>query len=49
MTLLCNATDPDTGKQLGDDEIVHHIIFLLFAAHDTTALSPATTPRRGAA
>jgi cytochrome P450 len=32
---ICHAVDED-GNRLSDDEIVDHMIFLLFAAHDTT-------------
>lgn len=34
---LCDAADPETGARLDDAEVVDHLIFLLFAAHDTTA------------
>jgi cytochrome P450 len=33
---LCRAEDEETGARLDDSEIVDHMIFLLFAAHDTT-------------
>jgi cytochrome P450 len=42
LTALCNATDPETGARLDDDQIVDHMIFLLFAAHDTTASALTT-------
>ena len=34
---LCDASDEDTGARLDDEEIVDHMIFIVFAAHDTTA------------
>jgi cytochrome P450 len=34
---LCNAQDEDSDARFDDGEIVDHMIFLLFAAHDTTA------------
>lgn len=33
---LCNAQDEDSDARFDDGEIVDHMIFLLFAAHDTT-------------
>ncbi len=36
LSRMCNARDEETGDMFDDDEIVDHIIFLLFAAHDTT-------------
>jgi cytochrome P450 len=33
---LCNASDEDTQARFDDDEIIDHMMFLLFAAHDTT-------------
>lgn len=33
---LCNASDEDTRARFDDGEIVDHMMFLLFAAHDTT-------------
>jgi cytochrome P450 len=33
---LCNAQDDDTAARFDDSEIVDHMTFLLFAAHDTT-------------
>jgi cytochrome P450 len=33
---LCNAADEDTAARFDDGEIVDHMLFLLFAAHDTT-------------
>jgi cytochrome P450 len=43
LSQLCRAQD-EAGDQLTDQEIAQHIIFLLFAAHDTTssALTTAT-------
>ncbi|CAA0107999.1 Putative cytochrome P450 136 [Halioglobus japonicus] len=42
LSSLCTAADEE--GQLSDDEIIDHMIFLLFAAHDTTTstLSSAT-------
>lgn len=37
FSLLCRAEDEETGERLDDGEIVDHMIFLLFAAHDTTS------------
>ena len=34
---LCHAQDEETRARFDDGEIVDHMIFLLFAAHDTTA------------
>lgn len=42
LTALCNASDAETGASLDDDQIVDHMIFLLFAAHDTTASALTT-------
>jgi cytochrome P450 len=39
---LCNARDEDTAGGFDDDEIVDHMIFLLFAAHDTTTSALTT-------
>ncbi|MCA9701105.1 MAG: cytochrome P450, partial [Myxococcales bacterium] len=36
FSLLCRAED-EHGDRFSDDEVVDHMIFLLFAAHDTTA------------
>jgi cytochrome P450 len=33
---LCNASDEDTAARFDDGEIIDHMMFLLFAAHDTT-------------
>lgn len=33
---LCRAADEETDATLTDDDIMNHMIFLLFAAHDTT-------------
>jgi cytochrome P450 len=38
MSRLCEARDDD-GSQLTDQEIVDHLIFILMAAHDTTAIT----------
>jgi cytochrome P450 len=38
---LCNAQDEDTDARFDDAEIVDHMIFLLFAAHDTTTSAMA--------
>ncbi len=35
FTLFCKETD-ENGHYYSDDDIVHHVNFLLFAAHDTT-------------
>ncbi|MDJ0787712.1 MAG: cytochrome P450 [Myxococcota bacterium] len=35
FTRMCNAVDEE-GKQLSDQEIIDHMIFLMMAAHDTT-------------
>lgn len=35
FTQVCHAKD-ENGKQLSDQEIIDHMVFLLFAAHDTT-------------
>ncbi|MEM8606361.1 MAG: cytochrome P450 [Myxococcota bacterium] len=39
---LCRATD-DHGDRLTDDEIAQHMIFLVLAAHDTTASAITTS------
>ncbi|MEM7434055.1 MAG: cytochrome P450 [Myxococcota bacterium] len=39
---LCRATD-DQGERLTDEEIAHHMIFLVLAAHDTTASAVTTS------
>lgn len=36
FTELCQAADEETDTQLTDQDVVNHMIFLLFAAHDTT-------------
>jgi len=41
LSQLCRARD-EAGDQLSDEEIAQHIIFLLFAAHDTTASAVTT-------
>jgi cytochrome P450 len=41
LSQLCRAEDED-GERLTDEEIVQHIIFLLFAAHDTTSSALTT-------
>lgn len=41
LSQLCRAEDED-GERLTDDEIAQHIIFLLFAAHDTTSSALTT-------
>jgi cytochrome P450 len=41
FTRLCHAESED-GERFGDEEIVDHILFLLFAAHDTTTSALAT-------
>jgi cytochrome P450 len=41
LTILCNAADED-GKRFTDDEVIDHMIFLLFAAHDTTTTALCT-------
>lgn len=33
---LCQAADEDTEAKLSDRDVMNHMIFLLFAAHDTT-------------
>lgn len=33
---LCRAAEQEEGASLTDDDIMNHMIFLLFAAHDTT-------------
>jgi cytochrome P450 len=38
--VLCEAVD-ETGARFSDDDIVNHMIFLLMAAHDTTATTVA--------
>ncbi|MCB9766303.1 MAG: cytochrome P450 [Alphaproteobacteria bacterium] len=44
LTLLCNAQDDD-GDQFEDGEVVDHMVFLLQAAHDTTATGLTTLLR----
>lgn len=39
---LCNAKD-ENGNYLSDDEVCNQIIFVLFAAHDTTASALSST------
>ena len=39
---LCRAAD-DNGDRLTDDEIAQHMIFLILAAHDTTASAVTTS------
>ncbi|MCA9525293.1 MAG: cytochrome P450 [Myxococcales bacterium] len=41
FTLLCNVSSED-GDRFTDDEIVDHMIFLMVAAHDTTASALAS-------
>lgn len=41
LSQLCRAQD-EAGNRLSDEEIVQHIIFLVFAAHDTTASAITT-------
>lgn len=41
FTRLCHA-ESEEGEQFSDQEIVDHIIFLLFAAHDTTTSALTT-------
>ena len=41
FTQLCQAVDED-GEQLTDEEIAQHVIFLVLAAHDTTASAITT-------
>jgi len=41
LSQLCRAEDEE-GERLDDDEIAQHIIFLLFAAHDTTSSALTT-------
>ena len=41
FTRLCHA-ESEEGERFGDEEIVDHILFLLFAAHDTTTSALAT-------
>lgn len=36
---LINATDPDTGRKLTDEEIRNQIIFIIIAGHETTAVA----------
>ena len=36
FTQLCQLRDEQDGTQFSDEEICDHIVFLLFAAHDTT-------------
>ena len=36
FTELCQAADEDTDTRLNDRDVMNHMIFLLFAAHDTT-------------
>ncbi|WP_067863865.1 cytochrome P450 [Nocardia shimofusensis] len=38
FSVLCRATS-DTGDTFGDEDIVNHMIFVLMAAHDTSAVS----------
>lgn len=38
---LCQSTSDD-GEKLSDDEIINHMIFLLFAAHETTTTAVTT-------
>jgi cytochrome P450 len=42
LSELCRAEDQD-GERLTDAEIVQHIVFLMFAAHDTTSSALTTT------
>lgn len=39
---LCRAAS-DEGKRLDDEDIVNHMIFLIFAAHDTNTIAMTTT------
>ena len=41
LSQLCRAED-EAGDRLSDQEIVQHMIFLVFAAHDTTASAVTT-------
>ncbi len=41
LSQLCRAED-EAGDRLSDEELVQHIIFLLFAAHDTTSSALTT-------
>ena len=41
FSVLCAASDED-GTALSDEEIIDHMIFLLFASHDTTATALTT-------
>ncbi|OMC38234.1 cytochrome P450 [Mycobacterium sp. GA-1841] len=34
---LIEATDPDTGRRLTDDEICHELVLFMLAGHDTTS------------
>jgi cytochrome P450 len=38
---LINATDPETGRVLSDDEICHELVLFMLAGHDTTATTLA--------
>jgi cytochrome P450 len=38
---LLNATDPETGRALSDDEICRELILFMFAGHDTTSTALA--------
>lgn len=37
FTFMCKEKRPDTGEYFSNEDIIAHINFLLFAAHDTTA------------
>ncbi len=41
FTQMCQAKD-DAGEMFSDQDIIDHMIFLLFAAHDTTTLGMTT-------
>ena len=41
FSVLCNAETED-GERFSDQKIVDHMIFLIFAAHDTTSTTAAT-------
>ncbi|MCQ8279700.1 cytochrome P450 [Acetobacteraceae bacterium KSS8] len=43
LTLLLEATDPETGRALDDAEIVDNLLTFVAAGHETTALSLAWT------
>lgn len=42
FTAICQASDEETQATLSDEDIMNHMIFLLFAAHDTTTSTLST-------